>query len=139
MNTLSMWSCKIKVDEVHSTALIYQNLEIPSFGGPAVWPVIFHQHTDITTYRLLRCNTSLPTKMKFYRRDEKCFTSLKNEINWCDKLQITFSLLHFPMLPSFLWYIFWFDCKVAYEVLSKQKCKDMGLRGFYQVCLLGIL
>ncbi len=50
MNTLSIWSCKIKVDEVHSTALIHQNLEILGFGGPPVWPIIFHQHTDITTW-----------------------------------------------------------------------------------------
>ncbi len=50
MNTLSVWSCSIKIDEVHYTALIYQNLEIPSFGVPPVWPIIFHQHTDIITW-----------------------------------------------------------------------------------------
>ncbi len=29
---------------------LYQNLEIPGFGVPHVWPIIFHQHTDITTW-----------------------------------------------------------------------------------------
>ncbi len=36
MNTFSMWSCKIKVDEVHSLTLMYQNLEIPGFDIPPV-------------------------------------------------------------------------------------------------------
>ncbi len=51
MKTLSMWSCKIKVDEVHSAVLICQNLEIPGFGIPPVWPtgrsmlVVFLKYT----------------------------------------------------------------------------------------------
>ncbi len=47
---LSMWSCKSKVDEVHSRALIYPNLDIPRFCIPLVWRVIFHLHSDITTW-----------------------------------------------------------------------------------------
>ncbi len=50
MNTLSRWSCMTVVDEVHSKALIYQDLDIPSFCIPPVWPVILHHHTDITTW-----------------------------------------------------------------------------------------
>ncbi len=51
INSLSMRSYKIKVDEVHSTALIFQNLKIPEFVFPPVWPIIFHQYTDITTWK----------------------------------------------------------------------------------------
>ncbi len=50
INILSMWNYEIKVDEVHSEALIYQNLEILSFSVAPVWPIIFHQYTDITTW-----------------------------------------------------------------------------------------
>ncbi len=49
MNTFSMWSCRTKVDKVHSRAL-NQNLDISSSCILPVWPIIFHQHTDITPW-----------------------------------------------------------------------------------------
>ncbi len=67
-NTLSMWSCKTEVDEVHSIALKYQNLEILCFCVPPVWLIIFHRHTDITTWNKAN-NTSkiLISKIKYLK------------------------------------------------------------------------
>ncbi len=50
MNTLFVWNCETKVDDIHFTALIYQNLEISGFCVPSVWVINSHQHTDITTW-----------------------------------------------------------------------------------------
>ncbi len=44
----SMWNCETKVDEVHNTALIYQDLKISSFVVPSVWVIISHLHTNMT-------------------------------------------------------------------------------------------
>ncbi len=54
MSPLFTWNCETKVDEVHSAALIYQNLEISSFcvlGSTSLtWVTTSHQHTNIMTW-----------------------------------------------------------------------------------------
>ncbi len=47
----SMWSCQIKGDEVHSTAIIYQNLGIPSFWYSTCLAYHVPLAYDITTWK----------------------------------------------------------------------------------------
>ncbi len=65
MNTLFLQNCEITVDEVHSTARIYQNLEIPSFYALSVWIIISHQHTNKN--KASNTNKILISNMKYLK------------------------------------------------------------------------